>query len=91
MIEKIKDAALWARKAHSGSGVVVAFASPLPFGVAEEVKAIGLKATKFFPLPGGDFVAVLLMGEPRAKAALLEAIPEPRSHGSRTAGNLLPK
>ena len=91
MIEKIKDAALWARKAHSGSGVVVAFASPLPFGVAEEVKAIGLKATKIFPLPGGDFVAVLLMGEPRAKAALLGAIPAPEPHGSRTAGNLLPK
>ena len=91
MIEKIKDAALWARKAHSGSGVVVALRSPLPFGVAQEVKAIGLKATKFFPLPGGDFVAVLLMGEPRAKAALLGAIPAPEAHGSRTAGNLLPK
>lgn len=90
MIEKIKNAATWARKAHSGSGVVVALRSPLPFGVAEEVKAIGLKATKFFPLPGG-VVAVLLMGESEAKAALLEAIPQPEAHGSQTAGNLLPK
>ena len=87
MFDKTIEAAIWARPAHSGSGVVVALPHPLPLGVASELAAAGLRAVKFFPL--NNFVAVLFTGE--IVLDLLELIPPPPSHGSRTAGNLLPR
>ena len=88
-MELTKMAALWARRSHSGAGVVVALPVPLPLGVADELRGEGLTAKQFFPMAGA--VAVLFEGSAGAMARLLDAVPLPKSHGSRTAGNLLPK
>ena len=88
-MEKTAAAAKWARKAYRGAGVVVALKTPLPMGVADELRGAGLYPQNFYPLEGA--VAVLLDGDANAKATLLKAIPEPKSHGSRTEGIMLPK
>ena len=85
-----KSAAKWGRPAHSGRGAVVAFPVPLPLGVAAELLAVGLTAKQFFPMTS-DSMAVFFEGSPEAVAKLLKVVPLPKSHGSRTAGNLLPK
>jgi hypothetical protein len=88
-MELTKCAALWARRSHGGAGVVVALPVPLPLGVADEIRGAGLTAKEFFPMAG--CIAVFLEGSPGAMARLLNAVPLPKSQGSRTAGNLLPR
>lgn len=87
-MENTKQAAKWARPAHSGSGVTLALPCPLPYGVAAELLAAGLRLERAHQT--GDTVAVLLNGPEEAKAELLAAVKPPKSRGSRTEGNLLP-
>jgi len=87
-METTKQAAKWARKAHSGRGVTLALPHPLPYGVAAELRNAGLRMQR--AQNQGRWTAVLLDGPEESKAALLAAVKPPRSRGSRTEGNLLP-
>lgn len=88
-MEKTAAAAKWARTAHSGGGVTLALPCPLPYGVAAELLAAGLRLERAHQIDT-DTVAVLLNGLEEAKAELLAAVKPPKSRGSRTEGNLLP-
>jgi hypothetical protein len=78
----------WARSSHSQGAIVVFVptAAPAP-GLATALRTSGCRLQGAQSIAGG--VAMLLSCPPAVAAELL-TLPRPVSHGSRTAGNLLP-
>lgn len=86
--EALQSAAKWARRSHSGGGLVVLFPIYLPYGVAIEMIQAGLKLETSQDYGRGR--ACKFSGDPETIDKVLSLIPKPKSRGSRTSGNTLP-